>query len=322
MTGNEVARQLLATGYTILAFDNFFASSKISIQDLAEHPAFHFFEYDLNNAEQMKSLLRWIEEKRTSFDELSFIHCAAVVHTKHFYQPSETFQTNVIGTKAFLDMAVVLKADKFINCSTSEVYSLGSFAEGGVKESDPLSLATAEISQRTSYAVGKLNTEFFMKEACEKKILKGCSIRFANVYSSDELLPEHIIPYTIQNLRKNARITLLENAKKTKRTFLHNIDSCRAVISLLEKDEALDGSIYNVGTMEEIAIVDLVKKIADSMHVKNLEIVFSGTRTADPERRLLSIEKIRRRTGWSPVVSLDEGVKKCIEYAQKNKAAS
>ena len=41
-------------------------------------------------------------------------------------------------------------------------------------------MANAEHSQRTSYATGKLMTEFFMKDAVNEKKIKGCSIRFIN----------------------------------------------------------------------------------------------------------------------------------------------
>ncbi len=49
------------------------------------------------------------------------------------------------------------------------------------------------------------------------------------------------------------------------RTFLYNEDSCRAVIALIDSPEALDGSIYNVATDEEISIVNLVKMCGDKM---------------------------------------------------------
>jgi dTDP-glucose 4,6-dehydratase len=215
--------------------------------------------------------------------------------------------------KFFLDMSIELGAKSYINCSTSEVYSMQSYREGGVKESDAILLATAEHSQRTSYASGKLLTEFFIKDAVDKGRIRGCSIRFANVYSNDELYAEHIIPYIINSLQKESRITLLENSKVNKRTFLHNYDSCSSVISLLESEKALDGTIYNVGTTDEISIVDLVKLIAKKMGIENLEIVFDGFRESDPQRRLLNIDKIHKNANWRAVVSLDEGLDMCIK---------
>jgi dTDP-glucose 4,6-dehydratase len=313
MTGSETVRRLLVKGYKVVAFDNFFASSIEEIGDILGNPNLVFFEFDINSAENMFALEAYLQGLHS---EYYFINCAAVVHTKYFYSPKATFETNVIGMKNFLEMSIRLNAKAYINCSTSEVYSFGSYRDGGVLESDTLQFVTAENSQRTSYATGKLLTEFFMKEAVECGKIQGCSIRFANVYSDYELYPEHIIPYTINALRNGNDVQLLENARNTYRTFLHNYDSCDAVISLLESPLALDGSIYNVGTKEEILIPDLVEKIAAKMEMR-ANITYKGKRSADPSRRLLNIDKIRRVTGWKPKVTLDKGLTMCVDNIKK-----
>ena len=190
---------------------------------------------------------------------------------------------------------------------------MNSWAQGGVKEDVFLTLANAEHSQRTSYAVGKLMTEFFMRDAVSQGLIKGCSIRFANVYSKHELYPKHIIPHIINSLKQTGGVELLENSKINRRTFLHNYDSCSAVIALINTPSALDGTVYNVGTEEEITIIDLVKLCADKLGVKDPKIVFNGYRASDPERRLLSTEKLRKRTGWNPSITLDKGISMCVE---------
>ena len=313
MTGNELARQLVKRGHIVIGFDNFFASTIQTVSDLLENKNFIFHEYDLNSSAQMHELKKEVEHIKTNCASLIYINCAAVVHTEHFYNVNSTFQTNVLGMKSFLDQAISLKAETYINCSTSEVYSMNSWREGGVKEDDYLTLANAEHSQRTSYAVGKLMTEFFMKDAALSGVIKGCSIRFANVYSKFELYPKHIIPHIITSLKNNGKVVLLENSKINRRTFLHNYDSCAAVISLMSTQSALDGSVYNVGTEEEITIIDLVKLCAKKLGIENPEIIFNGYRASDPERRLLDTEKLRTRTGWMPVVSLDKGIEMCIK---------
>ena len=113
-------------------------------------------------------------------------------------------------------------------------------------------------------------------------------------------------------------MVLLENSRKNRRTFLHNYDSCSAVLALVATDTALDGSVYNVATDEEISIMDLAKLCADKMGIENPVIEFQGYRESDPERRLLSTEKIRARTSWQPVVKLSAGLDECIaSYLQK-----
>lgn len=316
MTGSELVNQILVDKESencILGFDNFYASSIETVKEQLDDPRFTFFEYDLNNYEQMKKFKNNVKKIMKDFDEVVYINCAAVVHTEHFYHVYETYETNVVGMKHFLEQAIEVGAEKFINCSTSEVYSMNSWNEkGGVKESEYITMAIAEHSQRTSYATGKLLTEFFLKDVVDSGKIKGCSIRFANVYSKNERYPKHIIPFIISSLRNNGKVTLLENSKKNRRTFLNNYDSCSAVLALVNTDNALDGTIYNVSTDEEISMIDLVKLCAKKMKIETPCIEFQGYRESDPERRLLSTEKIRLRTGWKPVVDLNKGLDECI----------
>ncbi len=313
MTGNELARKLVAAGDKVIGFDNFFASSIKTVEDILDNQLFCFHEYDLNSAEHMQQLKEQIQSEKEAYEKLIYINCAAVVHTEHFYYVNRTFETNVLGMKSFLDQAIDLGADIYINCSTSEVYSMNSWGENGVSEADYISLANAEHSQRTSYATGKLLTEFFMKDAVMENKIKGCSIRFANVYSKNELYPKHIILHIINRLKENGSVELLENSKKNYRTFLHNEDSCAAVMALIQSEGALDGSVYNVATDEEISIIDLVKLCAKKIGIENPQITFHGYRESDPERRLLNTEKIRSRTDWKPNISLDKGIEMCLE---------
>ena len=322
MTGNELVRQILSDRKCkdhIVGFDNFYASSIDTVKDFLDDERFVFLEYDLNNRQQMDDVEKRILAMKDRYDETIYINCAAVVHTEHFYHVYETFETNVTGMNDFLQQAIRVGAQKFINCSTSEVYSMESWNEnGGVREDSYLLISHAEHSQRTSYAVGKLLTEFFMKDAVDTGKIKGCSIRFANVYSKNERYPKHIIPFIINSLKDSGKVTLLENSRKNRRTFLNNYDSCSAVLALANTDTALDGTIYNVATDEEITIIALAELCAEKMGIKNPVIDFKGYRASDPERRLLSTEKIRARTCWKPVVNLDKGLDECIENYLKN----
>lgn len=317
MTGSELVRQLLEKGHSIIGFDNFFASSINTIKSYIGDSRFKFFEYDINNQDHMEKIKSEVLSIKNDFEKTIYINCAAVVHTEHFYYVNRTFDTNVLGMRSFLEQAIDVGADIYINCSTSEVYSMQSWAEDGVKESDFITMADAEHSQRTSYATGKLLTEFFMKDAVDEGKIKGCSIRFANVYSKEELYPKHIIPHILHSLNDSGKVELLENSKKNRRTFLNNIDSCSAVIALCESDSALDGTTYNVATNEEITIIDLVKLCAEKLGVDDYKIEFNGYRESDPERRVLNTDKVRSRTSWKPIVKLSDGIEQCVEELRK-----
>lgn len=321
MTGSELAHQMLELEpeSKIIGFDNFFASSIDTIKPYLSNKNITFYEYDLNNEEQMAAIEKEVNAAKADYERVVYINCAAVVHTEHFYHVESTFKTNVISMESFLEQAIRVGADSYINCSTSEVYSMQSWNEdGGVKESDYLAMSTAEHSQRTSYACGKLMTEFFMKDAVDNGKIKGCSIRFANVYSKHERFVKHIIPHIINELlENNGTVKLLENSKKNRRTFLHNIDSCRSVIALINSDKALDGTVYNVATDEEITIIDLTYMIAEKMGLGKPNIIFDGYRESDPERRILNTDKIRQRTDWEPIIDLNKGLEMCVASIEK-----
>lgn len=319
MTGSELARQALAAGDCVIGFDNFFASSIGAIDDISHSDRLTFFPFDLCNSAHMSAITQVIGQQFQSGQQLIFVNCAAVVHTEHFYKVEETFPVNVLGMRSFLSQAIDLAADVFINCSTSEVYSMQSYKAGGVCESDYLSLSTAEHSQRTSYATGKLMTEFFLRDAVDSGKIKGASLRFANVYSDWELHPKHIIPHLVHSLSQTGGVTLLENAKDTHRTFLHNFDSCRSILSLLDHPTALDGSVYNVATSEEISILELAALIAAQLNLETPKITFSGTRASDPPRRLLSSEKLTAATGWQPEITLPHGLERVIVSYKRRK---
>ena len=85
----------------------------------------------------------------------------------------------------------------------------------------------------------------------------------------------------------------------------------------MNSESALDGTVYNVATDEEISILDLVALCAEKLGIDNPKIVFKGYRASDPVRRLLNTEKIRKRTNWSPRIDLNKGIDMCVEAMRK-----
>ena len=70
MTGNELARQIVKRGDDVIGFDNFFASSIETIQDVLESEQLTFFEGDINNCEQMQELEQKILSLRKTYQKV------------------------------------------------------------------------------------------------------------------------------------------------------------------------------------------------------------------------------------------------------------
>ena len=122
-----------------------------------------------------------------------------------------------------------------------------------------------------------------------------------------------IIPYIINNSRKNKRFNLTKGEQT--RDFCHINDVIDAIMLVLKsKDKKIIGEIFNVGSGKSITIKNLVNKIQKKIgrgipifgrkKFKNTEITYSKA----------SITKIKRNINWSPKVSLEEGINKLIRY--------
>ena len=77
MTGNELVRHLLnqkEDEVKIIGFDNFFASSIETVKDCIGDDRFDFYEYDLNDKEQMNNIKSLVLDLKDSFDEVQIIH--------------------------------------------------------------------------------------------------------------------------------------------------------------------------------------------------------------------------------------------------------
>lgn len=100
MTGSELARQLIARGDKVIGFDNFFASSLKSVEDLLDNGNFIFHEFDLNDKEQMESLFKEVLAVKQKIsgggvNSVVYVNCAAVVHTEHFYHVNKIGRAHV-----------------------------------------------------------------------------------------------------------------------------------------------------------------------------------------------------------------------------------
>ena len=115
MTGNELVRQILnGNKGSVIGFDNFFCSSIDTVSDVIDDDRFTFFQYDINNTAQMAEIEYLVVSKKKDFDKVFYINCAAVVHTEYFYHVYTTFDTNLLGMKAFLEQAISVGADAYI----------------------------------------------------------------------------------------------------------------------------------------------------------------------------------------------------------------
>lgn len=175
------------------------------------------------------------------------------------------------------------------------------------------------------YAIAKI-AGLKMAESFNRQY--GCkyySVMPTNLYGvNDNYHPEnsHVIPGLIARMDKAIRdgdeVFNIWGSGKPKREFLYVDDMARACLHVLNMEGEVP-HLINIGTGEDISIGDLARIIADKMGFKG-ELSFDTSKPDGTMRKLMDVSRIKS-LGWSPTVSLSEGLDRSIEfYRQINKS--
>jgi GDP-L-fucose synthase len=146
-----------------------------------------------------------------------------------------------------------------------------------------------------------------------------------NLYGPNDnfdLVTSHVLAALLQKAHdakiSGAREIVVWGSGKPRREFLHVDDLAAACVFLLQKYD--DPEIINVGTGEDVSIRELAELICEIVGFEG-ELAWDANKPDGAPRKLLDISKIRR-LGWSPSISLREGIARTYEWFLKNEARS
>ena len=139
-------------------------------------------------------------------------------------------------------------------------------------------------------------------------------IRCANIYGGGDMNLSRIIPNTIRQIKMGNKPQLYAGVVNYKREFIYIDDVCEAYQIIAKK--GLKGEIYNIGDTEFFTIGDLVKKISKEMaYDGGIDVI--GKNFLEIPFQYLSSKKLQG-LGWRKKTSIDEGLKKTIEWYKSN----
>ena len=169
------------------------------------------------------------------------------------------------------------------------------------------------------YAIAKIAG---IKMAENLKRQYGCnfiSVMPTNLYGKNDNYHQkdsHVIPGLIarmhQSLQHKEKNFKVWGSGKPKREFLHVDDLSRACVFLMEHKEEIPYSFINVGTGIDISIKDLASMIAKKIGFKG-KLIFDTSFPDGMMRKRLNVSRIRS-LGWSPQISLEEGISQVIHF--------
>jgi UDP-glucose 4-epimerase len=237
------------------------------------------------------------------------VHLAAIAGVDTVLKmPVTTMKVNILGTYNALEAALEANGvERFVDFSTSEVF--GAYAYK-VREGDITSLG-AVGEARWTYAVSKLATEHLAHNYYKQFGLPAVSVRPFNIYGPGQIGEGAIHRFIVQALRNND-ITIHNDGSQI-RAWCYIDDMVQGLLGTLDRQAAV-GQSFNIGNPRSVVtIYNLASQVVRLSGSKS-RITFVPWDAADVELRIPNIDKAKQLLGFEPLVDLEEGLLRTIEW--------
>lgn len=298
--GSHLCEALLKAGHKVVCADINDKSSNLPA--LLKNEYFAFEKINANDYDQIKSL--FYNEK---YDYV--FHYAAVVGVKKTEEQPEYVMNDVHGIENVLQLSCRTGVKKVVFSSSSEVY--GNSVQS-VQEEE------GHVNAKTPYSVTKLWGEQLLKTYHQKYGMPTTSLRFFNVYGPRQDSSDYgfVVGIFIKQALNNKPITIYGNGMQT-RDFVYIDDNIEAALKVIDAP-ATNGEIINVGTGCPTTIRNLAK-LTSKLAGSKSELAFLEGRKHDIKHRCPDVGKMIDLLKYNPETSLEEGLKKTIEWYKTNK---
>jgi dTDP-glucose 4,6-dehydratase len=299
-------------------------------KNLSEHMGkenFFFIKGDICDQAQVESLLR-------KHDLDTIIHFAAESHVDRSIAGPDVFiETNVVGTHALLKAARTVWLDegrhkethRFHHISTDEVY-------GSLAPEEPAFTEENQYKPNSPYSASKAASDHLVRAYQEtyglNTSLSNCSNNYGPYQNAEKL-----IPLTISNILKGKPIPVYGDGKNI-RDWLHVLDHCLGIDLIINKAPA--GAVYNIGGVNELQNIDLIKlicRLIDEQFNSNPSlretfgqcpaakgescaslIEFVTDRLGHDRRYAIDNSKISKELGFKPTYTPEQGIQETIAF--------
>ncbi len=254
-----------------------------------------------------------MEATRQSLEGAKVIfHLAAFVGIPYSYaNPHDAVLNNVLSTLNVLGVARENDVEKFVQTSTSEVY--GSARQVPIPE-------THVLQPQSPYSASKIGTDHVALSYHYAFKLPVAVVRPFNTFGPRQSA-RAVIPTVITQALSGGRIKV--GTTTTTRDFTYVADTVRGFM-LAAASPASTGQVINIGTGREISIaetIELIVKIVGGKATIERDEHRIRPEASEVSRLCADIRKAHELLGYAPQVTLEEGLKRTVEWMSKNLAA-
>jgi len=304
--GSHTVDALLARGDEVVCIDDFndYYSPRRKRENLTvaqTSASFHLYESDIRDFQEMDRIFS-IEKPQ------KVIHLAAMAGVRNSVKfPLLYEEVNVRGTLNLLELASRHGVRNFALASTSSVY--------GASKEIPFKEDSAATKPLAPYPATKRSCELLAHVYHHLYGLRCTALRFFTVYGPRGR-PD-MTPYLFtQAISLGREITLYDDGRP-QRDFTFIEDIIGGVLATLDAD--LEYEIINLGNSQPVVMRDFVTIIEDLLS-RQAEIVSPPLPATEPPLTYADISKARRLLGYNPTTSVEEGMRRFIDWYQQEAA--
>jgi UDP-glucuronate decarboxylase len=294
--GSHLCDRLLSMGLSVICLDNFVTGRKENVAHLLKNKKFKLIKHDVIKPYSIKA---------------DYIYNLASPASPICFEkyPIETLKINVLGAINALESAKKNKC-RILQTSTSEVYGDAKIhpqAESYWGNVNPIGI-------RSCYDEGKRCAETLFFDYHRRYNIDIRVVRIFNTYGPRMQNEDgRVVPNFINQALDGKDISVYGDGSHT-RSFCYVDDMVDGLIAMMKSN--FIGPV-NLGNPDEYTIKEFAKKIIKLTGSKS-KIKFSKLPSDDPAMRRPDISLAKKKLGWQPKVSTDDGLRKTIEYFKNN----
>jgi UDP-glucose 4-epimerase len=293
--GSHIVRGLLKAGHSVRVFDNLSTGHRDNLDEVSDR--IEFVEGDITDSIACTEALSGIER---------VFHQAALASVPlSLERPLETHSACATGTLSMLHHCVKAKVKRFVYAASSSAY--GDQPTSSKRESDlPMPLSP--------YAVAKLCGEYYCQAYYHSFGLETVGIRYFNVFGprQDPNSPySAVIPLFVSRILSGQPAIVYGDGLQS-RDFTYVANIVHGNLLAAERPN-IGGRILNVADGRQTTLLQLLKMLGNMLGISP-KIDFQPARVGDVRESLADITLARKLLGYEPQFTLEEGIKRTIEY--------
>lgn len=294
--GSHLCEALIKRGHRVICIDNLTTGKYENIKHLLPCAEFDFQKIDVNHYPSLRQLFN---------HHIDYVfHYAAVVGVKRTEENPLAVLRDIDGIRNVLTLSHEHSLKKVIFASSSEVYG------------HPVEIPEYEdghVNAKTPYAVTKLFGEQLMHAYHQCHGLPTTSLRFFNVYGPQQDSSDYgfVVSILIKQALQKQPLTIFGDGSQT-RDFVYIDDNIQSTLAALD-NASTNGEVINIGTGKPTTILDLANNI-NGLAGNPQKPQFLPQRAHEIKHRFPDISKMRSLLHYQPQTTIEEGLKKTIDY--------